>query len=513
MKTIALASVLAALAGTAGASEVFVTPDDDLGSLLFGAESGSVFVLGPGEYVVEAISLVAPNFALRSTDGAESTVITLASGEDLLISGSDAGVLVFEGITLRGIQSTPTRASGLVAYDTADVRIVATDCRFEGPGWGFSLAERSDVTFRNCSFDGFTDFAAVNLFGSAQAVFDGCVFRNFDGSGRSVSLSDSTNASFDQCLFEDNTTDDSGAAIFFDGGPETRGSLTVSRSVFRRNTSVQGGAIDVSSATVRILGSVFEANTVGGTANGAAILAGVGDRALSVQDSVFIDNRGNSDTLALAGAFVSFTNNVVVQRGPDAPDVAMFIGAGLGREVVVSHNTIVGPGAFGADARGTAIGGAPTLVSNNVVRGFSEPFFDDILFTAGLAIEFNNIEGFDASGTNIDADPLFADVAALDFRLSPGSPSIDAGSPDLSGRDALDRDGDLNTFEPIPVDSDGAPRRASIGGTITNPDQGAFEFAQTVATPCTPADLVEPFGVVDLSDVDAFVASFLAACP
>jgi hypothetical protein len=82
---------------------------------------------------------------------------------------------------------------------------------------------------------------------------------------------------------------------------------------------------------------------------------------------------------------------------------------------------------------------------------------------------------------NIDAHPLFVDPDGADddpstwednnYRLSAGSPCIDAGYNDALPPDAPDLDGDGDTGEPIPVDLDGHAR--ILNGTV---DMGAYEF-------------------------------------
>ena len=98
-----------------------------------------------------------------------------------------------------------------------------------------------------------------------------------------------------------------------------------------------------------------------------------------------------------------------------------------------------------------------------------------------VTVEFSNIEGGQAAadvssnstltwGTgNIDVDPLFADLAGEDFRLTAGSPCIDAGTlvsalaPDLA---TLLVDDFENTPRPLDGDGDGTP----------GVDMGAWEF-------------------------------------
>ena len=74
------------------------------------------------------------------------------------------------------------------------------------------------------------------------------------------------------------------------------------------------------------------------------------------------------------------------------------------------------------------------------------------------------------SGTGrLDVNPLFADPAAGDYRLTPGSPVVDKGDPEASGA-ILDLAGKSRV-----VDGDG-------NGTAVR-DMGAYELPAPVATP------------------------------
>ena len=74
------------------------------------------------------------------------------------------------------------------------------------------------------------------------------------------------------------------------------------------------------------------------------------------------------------------------------------------------------------------------------------------------------------SNGNIDTDPLFADPENGDFRLLPGSPSIDAGGMYLQASIAL-QDGAATVSWDPGKDLDGDARISGSG-----PDMGAYEY-------------------------------------
>ena len=81
-----------------------------------------------------------------------------------------------------------------------------------------------------------------------------------------------------------------------------------------------------------------------------------------------------------------------------------------------------------------------------------------------------------------DADPMFVDPDNGDYRLSPGSPCIDAGNNWGVAPDFVDLDSDDDTLELTPWDLDGNPRFAGVGshfdpgcGEPVVVDMGAYE--------------------------------------
>ena len=102
-----------------------------------------------------------------------------------------------------------------------------------------------------------------------------------------------------------------------------------------------------------------------------------------------------------------------------------------------------------------------------------------------------------------------------DYRLSAGSPCIDAGGNAAVPADELDLDGDGDFDEPLPFDLDGHPRFVDDPNTPDTGageppivDMGAYEFQ--VLPPLCAGDM-NCDGVADYDDIAPFVAAL--GCP
>jgi hypothetical protein len=153
---------------------------------------------------------------------------------------------------------------------------------------------------------------------------------------------------------------------------------------------------------------------------------------------------------------------------------------------------------------------------------------DEISFSDST-VSFCDVQGGWGGAGNIDADPLFVDPDGPDndpatwedndYRLSAGSPCIDAGDSGAVPADGLDLDGDGDVDEPVPFDLDGLPRFVDDPDTADTgvphpsyPDlpivaMGAYEFQAGPAY--NPGDL-NCDGVVSPADIDPFVIALTA---
>lgn len=97
-------------------------------------------------------------------------------------------------------------------------------------------------------------------------------------------------------------------------------------------------------------------------------------------------------------------------------------------------------------------------------------------FSGGAAVTYSDVAGGRPGTGNIDADPAFADPGNGDFRLSAGSPCIDAGQNNaIAGRTGTDLDGNPRFADD--------PAAADTGcGVPAVVDMGAYEYQGIPAT-------------------------------
>jgi hypothetical protein len=156
--------------------------------------------------------------------------------------------------------------------------------------------------------------------------------------------------------------------------------------------------------------------------------------------------------------------------------------SGIGPTAHARHLTVIGSDAaqtvgVRVHSEGTTQPAELTL-SDSIVRGYPLSLQRTASAgTANLTVDYTDFQTSDNANTgsgagslalglhNLDVDPLFADAAGGDFRLTKCSPLVDHGSPDAlaSGESTTDRGGSSRV-----VDGDG--NGSAIG------DVGAFEY-------------------------------------
>lgn len=159
---------------------------------------------------------------------------------------------------------------------------------------------------------------------------------------------------------------------------------------------------------------------------------------------VYINNRGSM--------LLEMINNIIATNKP-CPMSAVGpenIGGGIyisdtGSVTVRSVNNTITGNEEGGIYIASSAGVAELLLRNDLIFGNTGRDIWNYRNMASISIAYSNIrEIFGAyvdQGGNIDADPMFADPLAGDFRLARGSPCIDAGTSD--GAPASDFGNDL----------------------------------------------------------------------
>ena len=111
-----------------------------------------------------------------------------------------------------------------------------------------------------------------------------------------------------------------------------------------------------------------------------------------------------------------------------------------GLSPLITNNTIAGNTAAGGGGGGMTIVSADPFVTNSIVE---ENVNGEIYVPSGSpVVTYCDVTGGFSGTGNIDADPLFVDLANGDLHLAAGSPCIDTGSASAPVLPVVDVDGD-----------------------------------------------------------------------
>ena len=362
---------------------------------------------------------------------------------------------------------------GILARGTG-CRLVMSNCvirrNWAHRGGGVCVKEGADVSMTCCSVarnDAATDGGGILVDGSHSG-------------GASATLT--------ECIVDGNS------APFYGGGMYIRyARVTATRCSIRANVSSNwGGGFYAVADTTALTDCTISRNAavvaggVHGAGNGRTTLRGctLAGNTAKVAGAVRCEH----------GHHVTLIKCVV--SGNDCPDTeAPYAGtraAGLEVESLgrlrTTNCTVVGNtgGAGYYNSFGTAV------LRDCIVRGNSpcqvaegDPQQAVYGWQTITTVSYSCIQGGWEGTGNIDADPLFVNAAAGDYRLQAGSPCINTGDPSLT-----DSDGSRSDMGAIPLGATGptteSPMRFTLSQNLPNP----FNPVTTVPYTITEAGLV-----------------------
>lgn len=469
---------------------------------------GDDIVVAQGTYN-ELINFIGKGVTVRSSDGAAGTVIDVGPVEDpgtgkpvVRFDSGEGPNSILDGFTLTGgtgqaVKSGDLLGGGMFIFNSSPT---VMNCVFSGnaatDGAGM-FSSGGSPTVIGCSFEGNTaarDGGGMEARNASRVSFTDCTFTGnsaIDGGGM---RSDGSRIALTRCLFSGNTASGKGGGIY-----NALSDTTVTGSTFDNNSSVSdGGGMYNTSSNPIVTNTMFIGNiTTGGSGGGAGMF--------NTGSSPTVTNCTFSGNTAMGGGFFSGSNGGgILNTGGSNPTLISSTFTG---------NVANGSGGGIANFSGVTIL-INCIVSNNSTSFGSSP---QVYNQSTMIIRFSNIEGSGGSsnwqgntigtdgGGNIDASPLFVDangadniVGTLDddLRLSPGSPSIDAG---FSFATLIDLDGNTRIVD------DPATADTGVGFPLVI-DMGAYEFGSSSALTGWP-DL-DRDGDVDVVDFALMQVAF-----
>lgn len=468
------------------------------------SKPGDEIVVAQGTYN-ELINFIGKGVTVRSSEGPTITVIDVGPVEDpgtgkpvVRCDSGEGPESVLDGFTLTGGTGQVVKSGDLLG--------------------GGMFIFNSSATVKNCVFSENSATHGGGMFiGGGSADLIGCSFdgNTASGFGGGMAVRNDSRANITECTFTINS------ASFGGGISSEQSNPTLTRCIVTENTSSNvGGGIYNENSDVTVTDCAFDSNS---SVKEGAGMYNFGSNPI-VTNTIFIGNsttsspghgagmynRGSSPTVANC----IFSGNKILRHAGDD-------GGGMyntaSSNPMVLNSTFAGNIASG-DGGGIANFGGNTILincilSSNSTRSSRSP---QVYNQSTMIIRFSNVEGSGGSsnwqgfpfgsdgGGNIDADPLYVDADGFDdivgtpdddLRLSPGSPSIDAG---FSFATPIDLDGNTRIID------DPATPDTGVGFPLVI-DMGAYEFGSSMPSGCPDLDFD---GDVDIFDFALMQSAF-----
>ena len=378
-------------------------------------------------------------------------------------SGCD-GTAILDGFTLTGGNANRNypRNCGGGMFNVSGSPTVA-NCRFEAnvayDGAGMHNRDYSSPSVTDCDFVG-----------------------NVAGQGGAISNLNRSSPPVTNCLFEDNL------ARCWDGGAlycVNYSRPTVLHSRFRGNAAnYDGGSVcNLHWSSPRFYNCEFTNELAGGA--GGVMYCFNGSQAKMIGCTLSNNTAANGAALA----FDSFAKGEAVVEARTGE----FWRDNLGKTVHAGRGLVLDCGSKEESTpRGTEAAQGPSnvYVANSIVWDGADGIWNADGST--VTIVYSDVYGGWPGEGNLDADPLFVDAGSGNFRLTLGSPCVDAGSDPLVPAG-------------ITTDLDGSPRivDGNLDGILTV-DMGAYELQGSGLL----AGDFDGDGDVDLDDFGVFEGCF-----
>jgi hypothetical protein len=278
-----------------------------------------------------------------------------------------------------------------------------------------------------------------------------------------------------------------GSWVFDNRGPDDGDGIYLHTQGAGQTITLRGGmigavdddAIDTLGATVTIDGVIVR----DAKDKGVSVLDGV----VTIKNSLLAGNSLASEdaTFSTVSAKVS-GNGGVATVNIDRTTIVANDPQGFGRDVGIESR----------NKYGVTSGTVNYNVTNSIITATKPVSVETPHVASTVLVSYSNLFGTNWAGTgNLNVDPRFADPINRDYRLKPGSPSVDAGNPSAGQNDqdgtrgdqGFYRNGIAGVIAPSTI-----PAGTLSGNTILSPENGPYTITGDVAIPAGATLFVLP---------------------